>query len=54
MSRSIAAITVSALVGGAIGLAAGLVIGTDNPFVYTGISIALGAAMAIPFIVRGG
>ena len=54
MSKSIAAITVGALVGGVIGLVAGLVIGKDNPFVYTGIGIALGAAMATPFIVRGG
>ena len=54
MSKGIAAITIGALVGGVIGLAAGLVIGADNPFVYTGIGIALGAAMATPFIARGG
>lgn len=53
MSKSIAAITIGAILGGVIGLVAGLVTGTDNPFTYTGIGIALGAAMATPFIVRG-
>ena len=53
LSRSVAAITVGAIVGGVIGLVVGLLIGVDNPFVYMGIGIAVGAGMSIPFIVRG-
>lgn len=54
MSRSIAAITICGIVGGALGLVAGLLVGAGNPFIYAGIGIALGAAFAIPFLARGG
>lgn len=53
-SRSVALITAGAIVGGIIGLVLGLVLGAGNPFVYMGPSIAVGAGMSIPFIVRGG
>ena len=53
LSRSVAAITTGAIVGGVIGLILGLVLGADNPFVYTGIGIAIGAAISVPFFVRG-
>lgn len=54
MSRNVAAITIGGIVGGAIGLVAGLVVRAGNPFLYAGIGIALGAALAIPFVARGG
>ena len=50
-SRSIAAITIGAIFGGVIGLLLGLVLGAGNPFAYTGIGIALGGALSIPYIV---
>ncbi len=52
LSRSVAAITIGAIVGGVIGLVLGIVLGADNPFIYTGMGIAIGAAISVPFFVR--
>lgn len=54
MSRSVAIITAGAIVGGVLGLVAGLLVGAGNPFFWAAIGIALGAAVTIPLISRGG
>ncbi len=54
LSRSVAAITAGAIAGGVIGLILGLVLGTGNPFAYTGIGIALGGAISIPYVLMRG
>jgi uncharacterized membrane protein len=45
----VAAITVGAVVGGALGLLLGLVSAADNPFTYMAIGIAVGAAASLAF-----
>ncbi len=42
-SRTIALIVVGALIGGRVGLIAGLVGGVDNPFYIMAVGIAVGA-----------
>ena len=54
MSRSVAIITVGAISGGILGLVIGLLAGAGNPFSYAAIGIGIGAAISIPFFVRGG
>lgn len=54
MSRSVAIITVGAVVGGMLGLVAGLLAGAGNPFFWAAVGIALGAAVTIPLLSRGG
>lgn len=55
MSRVVAIITTGAIVGGVIGLLAGLLVGAGNPFYFAGIGMASGAAISlVPVFARKG
>lgn len=48
------AILIGAVVGGVLGLLIGLVLRAENPFIYMGIGIAVGAGVAGGYLaVRG-